>query len=46
MEDSSLNVDDALANIEMEMPKINCLSTPSKLQCNDSSFNDFNCSTN
>ena len=46
MEDISLNVNDALANIEMEMPKINCLSTPSKSQCNDSSFNDFNCSTN
>ena len=46
MEDISLNVDDALANIEMEMPKINCLSTPLKSQCNDSSFNDFNGSTN
>ena len=46
MEDISLNVNDALANIEMEMPKINCLSTPLKSQCNDSSFNDFNGSTN
>ena len=29
MEAISLNVDDALADIEMEIPVITCLSTPS-----------------
>ena len=29
MEATSLNVDDALANIKMEIPIIPCLSTPS-----------------
>ena len=46
MEDIRLNVDDALANVEVEILMINCLSTPSKSQCNDNSFNDFNGSTN
>ena len=46
MEDARLNVDNALANIEMKMPIINCLSTPSKSQCNDNNFNVFNGSTN
>ena len=46
MEDIRLNVDNALANIEMEIPIINCLSTPSKSQCNDNNFNVFNGSTN
>ena len=46
MEDIRLNVDDALANVEVEIPMINCLSTPSKSQCNDNNFNDFNGSTN
>ena len=46
MEDISLNVDDALANIEMEIPIITCLSTPSNWQCNDNNFNDFNGLTN
>ena len=46
MEDIRLNVDDALANIEIEIPIITCLSTPSKSQCNDNNFNDFNGSTN
>ena len=31
--------------MEMEIP-INCLSTPSKSQCNDNNFNVFNGSTN
>ena len=46
MEDIRLNVDNASANIEMEIPIINCLSTPSKSQCNDNNFNDFNGLTN
>ena len=46
MEDIRLNVDDALANVEVEIPMINCLSTPSKSQCNDNNFNDFNGLTN
>ena len=46
MEDIRLNVDNASANIEMEIPIINCLSTPSKSQCNDNNFNVFNGSTN
>ena len=46
MEDIRLNVDNTLANIEMEIPIINCLSTPSKSQCNDNNFNVFNGSTN
>ena len=46
MEDIRLNVDNTLANIEMEIPIINCLSTPSKSQCNDNNFNYFNGSTN
>ena len=46
MEDIRLNVDDALANIEIEIPIITCLSAPSKSQCNDNNFNDFNGSTN
>ena len=46
MEDIRSNVDIALANIDMEIPIINCLSTPSKLQCNDNNFNVFNGSTN
>ena len=46
MEDIRLNVDDALANIEIEIPIITGLSTPSKSQCNDNNFNDFNGSTN
>ena len=33
MEDIRLNVDDALANIEMEVPIINYLRTASKSQC-------------
>ena len=45
MEDIRLNVDNALANIEMEIP-INCLSTPSKSQYSDNNFNVFNGSTN
>ena len=44
MED--IRFEDALANIEMEIPIINYLSTPSKSQCNDNNFNDFNGSTN
>ena len=31
MENSRINVDDALANIEMEIPIINYLRTPSKV---------------
>ena len=46
MEDIKLNVDGALANLEMERPIISCLSTPSKSQCNDKNFNDFNGSAN
>ena len=46
MEDIRLNVDNTLANIEMEIPIINCLSTPSKSQYNDNNFNVFNGSTN
>ena len=46
MEDIRLNVDDALANINTEIPIMNCLSTPSKSQCNDNNFNYFNGSTN
>ena len=46
MEDIRLNVDDALANKNMEIPITNCLSTPSKSQCNDNNFNYFNDSTN
>ena len=38
MEDIILNVDNTLANIEMEISIINCFSTPSKLQCTDSNF--------
>ena len=47
MEDIRLNVDEALANIEMEILIITCLSAPSKSQCHDNNFNDFNlnCST-
>ena len=30
----------------MEIPIINCLSTPSKSPCNDNNFNVFNGSTN
>ena len=33
MEDIRLNVDDALDNIEMEVPIINYLPTASKSQC-------------
>ena len=43
MED--IRFDDALANIEVEIPIINYLSTPSKTQCNNN-FNDLNGSTN
>ena len=46
MEDIRLNLDDELANIEMEIPIINYLSTPSKSQCNDNNFNYFNGSMN
>ena len=46
MEDIKLNVDNALANIEMEIPIINCLSTSSKSQCNDNNFNVLEGSTN
>ena len=46
IEDITLNIDDALANIEIEIPIINYLSTPSKSHCNDHNFNDFNGSTN
>ena len=46
MEDIKLNVDGALTNLEVEMPIISCLSTPSKSQCNDQNFNDFNSSAN
>ena len=46
MEDIRWNVDNALANIEMEIPIMNCLSTPWKSQCNDNNFNVFNGSTN
>ena len=45
MEDIRLNVDNALGNIEMEIPITNCLSTTSKSQCNDNNFNVFNGST-
>ena len=41
MEDIKLNVDGALANIEMEIPMINYLRTPSKSQCNGKNLNDF-----
>ena len=40
-----IRFDDALANIEMEIPTTNYLSTPSKSQCNNT-FNEFNGSTN
>ena len=46
MEDIRFNVDNVLANIEMEIPKINCVSTPSKSQCNDNKLNVFNGLTN
>ena len=46
MEATSLNVDDALANIKMETPIIPCLSTPSNWQWNYNNFNDFNGSAN
>ena len=46
MEDIRLNIDDALANMEIEIPIVNYLSTLSKSQCNDNNFNDFNGSTN
>ena len=41
-----IRFDDALANIEMEIPIINYLSIPSKLQCSGNNFNDFNDSRN
>ena len=44
MED--IRFDDALANIEMEIPIINCLSTHSKSQCNDNTLNNVNGSKN
>ena len=44
MEGIRLNVDNALAN--MQIPIINCLSTPSKSQYSDNNFNVFNGSTN
>ena len=44
MED--IRFDDALANIEMEIPIINYSSTPSKSQWNDNTFNEFNGLTN
>ena len=44
MED--IRFDDALANMETEIPIITYLSTPSKSQCNDNTFNEFNGSTN
>ena len=46
MENIRLNVDDTLDNINMEISIMNCLSTPSKSQCNDNNFNYFNGSTN
>ena len=46
MEDIRFNVDNVLANIEMEIPKINCVSTSSKSQCNDNKLNVFNGLTN
>ena len=46
MEAISLNVDDALADIEMDIPVITCLSTPSNWQWNYNNFNDFNGSAN
>ena len=46
MKDIRLDADDALANIEMEILIINSLSTPSKSQCINNNFNDFNGSTN
>ena len=44
MED--IRFDDSLTNIEIEIPIINYLNTPSKLQCNGNNFNDFNGLTN
>ena len=46
MKNIRLDADDALANIEMEILIINYLSTPSKSQCINNNFNDFNGSTN
>ena len=46
MEHIRLNVDNTLANIEIEITIIDCLSAPSKSQCNDNNFNIFNGSTN
>ena len=46
MKDIRSDADDALANIEMEILIINHLSTPSKSQCINNNFNDFNGSTN
>ena len=46
MKDIRLDADDALANIEMKILIINYLSTPSKSQCINNNFNDFNGSTN
>ena len=46
MKDIRLDADDALGNIEMEILIINYLSTPSKSQCINNNFNDFNGSTN
>ena len=46
MEHIRLNVDNTLANIEIEVTIIDCLSAPSKSQCNDNNFNIFNGSTN
>ena len=44
MED--IRFDNSLINIEIEIPIINYLNTPSKLQCNGNNFNDFNGLTN
>ena len=46
MEHIRLNVDNTLANIEIEITIMDCLSAPSKSQCNDNNFNIFNGSTN
>ena len=40
MGDKKVNIEKALANTEMEIPIINCLSTPVKVHSNDCSFNN------
>ena len=46
MGDQRINIEKALANTEISIPIINCLSTPVTVHSNDYSFNNSEATTN